>query len=29
MKIGLEQGIHGMCEGEARRLIIPASLGKL
>jgi FK506-binding protein 2 len=24
----LEQGIHGMCAGEIRRLLIPADLGK-
>jgi FKBP-type peptidyl-prolyl cis-trans isomerase len=26
---GLEQGVHGMCQGEVRRLLIPANLGKL
>lgn len=26
--LGLEQGIHGMCTGEVRRLLIPADLGK-
>jgi FKBP-type peptidyl-prolyl cis-trans isomerase len=25
----LEQGIQGMCEGEVRRLLIPADLGKV